>query len=173
MATHARRGARQDAEGVCGFLSDRTAIQTGVKGTGHPVEQADASGKSRRKTEERAAVRVDQPFGRATLPGKGRKTLGAEAYSRCTRAMVRCATGIRVRRPHLPRVCRVPFLWRKVRAGQSARSYGKSTRMSICSSSSPMPWTKLRCAILCRSWNMMGSKRWFPSRTMCPRPYPW
>ena len=61
MKKHARRGARQDAEGVCGFLSDRTAIQTGVKGTGHPVEQTDASGKSRRKAEEQAAVRVGEP----------------------------------------------------------------------------------------------------------------
>ena len=42
-------------------MSDRTAIQTGVKGTGHPVEQTDASGKSRRKTEEQAAVRVGEP----------------------------------------------------------------------------------------------------------------
>ena len=42
-------------------MSDRTAIQASVKGTGHPVEQTDASGKSRRKAEEQAAVRVGEP----------------------------------------------------------------------------------------------------------------
>ena len=61
MKKHARRGARQDAEGVCGFLSDRTAIQAGVEGTDHPVEQTDDSGKSRCKAEEQAAVRVGEP----------------------------------------------------------------------------------------------------------------
>ena len=42
-------------------MSDRTAIQASVKGTGHPVEQTDASGKSRCKAEEQAAVRVGEP----------------------------------------------------------------------------------------------------------------
>ena len=42
-------------------MSDRTAIHTGVEGTDHPVEQTDASGKSRRKAEEQAAVRVGEP----------------------------------------------------------------------------------------------------------------
>lgn len=59
-------------------MSDRTAIQTGVKGTGHPVEQADASGKSRRKTEEQAAVRVGEPAlrpGEQPSPAKDEKHL--------------------------------------------------------------------------------------------------
>ena len=42
-------------------MSDRTAIHTGVESTDHPVEQTDASGKSRCKAEEQATVRVGEP----------------------------------------------------------------------------------------------------------------
>ena len=175
MKKHARRGARQDAEGVCGFLSDRTAIQTGVKGTGHPVEQTDASGKSRRKTEEQAAVRVGEPALRSEEQPSRAKD---EKHLVLKRILAAHEQWFDVRRGYEYAGRTFPGYAEFHSYGEKyvlvkARSYGKSTRMSICSSSSPMPWTKLRCAILCRSWNMMGSKRWFPSRTICPRPYPW